>query len=206
MKRIIVTLFVFFNTLYIVHAQKFINGFECVTSGVEYEYRFNAGWDTSTSIQVCVTGGIIANDNTACKTMAGLVYIKVKWDEINKRGSITVTYPKGSLTKNVVITPHLSGGTIDSSTFVQYVDYGKKPKDISCSVAKGGNCNPGYTYQWQQSANILVWENINGGIDKDLKFSSGITEQTFYRRKITDNTTGTIAYSEPVVVYVNYPM
>ncbi|GAC1443703.1 MAG: hypothetical protein NVSMB63_12700 [Sediminibacterium sp.] len=202
MKGTILIILSFFTILKLGHSQAAIYGISCVTPGVEYEYRFNAGWDSTVSVQVCVTGGVISGNNSNCKTAGGLSLVKISWNENNGNGSIQVNYPGGHLAKNVNITPELKGGQIDNTKKTQLIAYKSLPADIECSECKGGGCNPSYSYQWQQSADILNWKDIPGAQNKYLKVSSPLIQSLYYRRKVKENNSGSIAYSNEAVVFV----
>jgi len=185
------------------HAQRSITGFECVTTNVDYEYRFNGGWDSTSSVEVCVTGGLIAASKTSCTNGMGITSVKITWDENSKAGFIKVTSPKGVMTKSVFITPPLTGGSIDTAKKIQYIDYQKIPATIVCSEARGGNCNPVYSYQWQQSDDILKWQDIKNQTGATLKLQTGLTEPIYFRRKVIEKTSGSIAFSDEAAVFIN---
>jgi hypothetical protein len=206
MKRVLpITLFFisFFQTGY---SQTTVMGIECVTPGVDYEYRFNAGWDSAVSIEVCVKGGVITGDGSKCKTGAGISSVTIRWDLDSKNGSIEISYPRGKMRKNVNISPELGGGQIDSTKKMQFIAFKKSPADLECSPAIGGGCNPTYNYQWQQSTNLLDWKDISGAQNKKLKFSSPLTEPLYFRRRVVEYNSGTIAYSDAVAVFVEPDM
>lgn len=188
----------------LAYGQNTITGISCVTPVVEYEYSFNAGLDSSALVQVCVTGGIIAGNSTNCKTGGGLSSIKVIWNGNIETGTIKVSYPDGkSVSKNINITAELAAGEIDTAILTQYVSIKKLPADIESSPAKGGNCNPSYSYQWQQSTTTLDWKDISGALNKNLKFSSPLTELRYFRKKVIETNSGSIAYSNVAAVFVN---
>ena len=201
--KISLVILLFFSCIQLASAQSSVNGIVCVTTGVEYEYTFNAGWDSTASIQVCVSGGIISANNSNCITASGITSVKITWNDKEDNGKIKVTYPKGSMAKNVYISPALNGGGIDSIRKTQIIDFQKTPKDLECSQSKGGNCNTNYSYQWQQSSDIVNWKDMVGQQNKSLKFSSGLTEPTYFRRKVIEKNSGSIAYSDVAVVFVN---
>ena len=198
-------LFVFFITTTQSYSQVAgnINGFNCVTPGVPYQYIFTGDVDSSLSIQVCVTGGLIAADLTACKTAKGMTTVSVVWNDSATTGSIQVNYAGKTITRNVNITPLLYGGSISPDIKTQFVDSTNVPADIICAQSHGGGCSPGYSYQWQASKDFANWKDISGATGKNLKFANHIPRALYFRRKTTETNSGTIAYSDEAVVFVN---
>jgi hypothetical protein len=180
-----------------------IGGFNCVTPGVPYEYVFNGGWDSTVSVQVCVAGGQISGTGSNCKTGAGMTAVSIVWNDSINSGTITVNYAGKTVTRNVNITPFLNGGNINNSVKTQFVDSTNMPADIICSQSNGGICDPDYSYQWQASKDILNWKDIPGAKARNLKFSSSVPRALYFRRRTKELHTGTIAYSDVAVVFVN---
>lgn len=203
MKRVLLILLSFFAATIFCRAQQNIKGIGCVTPGVEYDYRFNTGQDSSVSIQVCVTGGQISGSSSNCITALRLKFIKITWNENISNGLIDVSFQNSHLTKNVNIIPVLSGGLIDSLSKGQLININDEPADIRCTQAIGGGCNTKYAYQWQQSTTTLDWKDMAGAQDKNLKFSAPLTALLYFRRKVMETNSGSVAYSDAAAVLVN---
>jgi len=180
-----------------------INGFDCVTPGVPYDYIFNNRLDSTTQVQVCVTGGLIFGTGSNCKTSEGMNAVSVIWNDSINSGTITVNYAGKTITRNVNITPFLNGGNISNNLKTQFTDSTAIPADITCSQSSGGICDPDYSYQWQASRDILNWKDIPSAKTRNLKFTSTVLRALYFRRRTIESHTGTIAYSDVAVVFVN---
>jgi hypothetical protein len=180
-----------------------IGGFNCVTPGVPYNYVFNSSLDSTTQVQVCITGGLISGTSSNCKTGGGMNAVSVIWNDSINSGTITVNYAGKTITRNVNITPFLNGGNISNNIKTQFIDSTNLPADITCSQSSGGICDPDYSYQWQASRDILNWKDIAGAKTRNLKFTSPVPRALYFRRRTKENHTGTIAYSDVAVVFVN---
>jgi hypothetical protein len=190
-------LFICFSSPGLVCAQVTITGPTCVTAGTVYQYTVQGAWDSASTMQVCITGGIIADSGISsnCTSQSqpqGAV--RVIWND-STGGSISLTSPKGNASLQVAVATTLQPGVIDSLACIQEVDSGSVPQAILCSPARGGACSPGYDYQWQQSSDAVSWSDIPGATAENLNFSAGIDGNGFYRRKLTETGSGTIGYS-----------
>jgi hypothetical protein len=188
-------------------AQVSISGPTCVVPKVVYQYNIKTGGDSSTSIKVCFTGGM-ASDSTgsACISKKGpFAIITVKWIKPGA-ASLSVTSSKGNSTINISVTSQLTAGSINNAVVLQTIKYDSIPLTISCSVDTGGSCSPAYAYQWQQSFDMLGWTNLSGANSQNLTISSGLKQTTFYRRKVTETTSGSISYSNVATIDVIIPV
>ncbi|HQN16807.1 MAG TPA: T9SS type A sorting domain-containing protein [Bacteroidales bacterium] len=101
----------------------------------------------------------------------------------------------GNITSNpatITVYAPIAPGTISAN---QTICSGAIPASLTGSNPTGGDGN--YSYQWQQQANCTgAWTNISGATSAN--YSPGaLTQNTCYRRMVTDNLCGT-AYSSPV--------
>src|SRR5262249_19492270 len=120
-----------------------------------------------------------------------------------KNASITISTSDGNKTFKVNITSALQAGLVDSLSKEQnFLDTLSIPSTIICSSAKGGSCSPNYSYQWQQSNDAMVWEDIEGSTRQNLSFTTSVKQSFFYRRKITETNSGTIGYSDVAIINV----
>jgi hypothetical protein len=86
---------------------------------------------------------------------------------------------------------------------MQIIAYDTLPQTIRCSTAQGGNCQPGYQYQWQESDNQLNWADIPGAGSQNLTFQAPLVQTKFYRRRVTETGSGSIGYSDVADVFVD---
>jgi len=75
----------------------------------------------------------------------------------------------------------------------------------STSLASGGSGAGTYTYQWQISTDNNTWSDINGANSTTYAPGADIITTTYYRRKVTDNTTpvANVAYSNVLSVIID---
>jgi hypothetical protein len=182
--------------------QQSISGPTCVVTGPAYQYNLKLNWDGITEMNLCVDGGKIENQSTNCLKSTSLPYIRINWNADIVKGSLSISY--GSLKDSIIVfvTTPLSPGVMDTAKKVQTIINGGIPKQINCSVATGGNCKPVYSYQWQQSSDAQSWQNIDGFIGQNISFNATPTQNTFYRRKTTENKSRAIAYSEVAIIVI----
>jgi hypothetical protein len=182
-----------------------ITGPTCVTTGTVYQYNIQGPWDSTSTMQVCITGGTIADSSITghctAENGAPLAAVRVSWNDLSG-GSLSLTSSKGSASLEVNLVSGLQPGAIDSAVLVQEIDSGSIPQAIACSPARGGACSPGYDYQWQQSSDAVSWSDIPGATAENLEFSTGASQGGFYRRKLTERASGTIGYSDAASVNI----
>src|SRR5690348_5865423 len=137
-------------------SQLTISGPGCAVSGSPYQYTISGQWDSTTTMQVCITNGSILNStsDSLCTTQGSPVNsILVQWNDANSdTGTVTVTSSIGNATYYVTFTQPLLPGLIDSNSKVQSIHSGTIPSTINCLPDSGGSCWPTFTYQWQQSS------------------------------------------------------
>jgi len=179
-------------------SQMSITGPTCVTAGTQYTYTIAGNWTSGTNMNWSQTTGTISGSTSGTP----LPQIHVTFSSSGSV-NVTTTNPSGSATLNVTVTPVLSGGTISNPS--QNINSGVVPSTITCSAATGGSCStPNFSYQWQYSLNNVSYTNISGATSQNLTFSSGLNSTTYYRRFVTETTSGNTAYSGVAQVTV-YP-
>jgi hypothetical protein len=183
-----------------------VTGPQCVVAGTLYQYKISGNWDSLSTIQVCIAGGTIADStasNSCTNTGAPLANVLVMWnDSSSDAGVIKVTSSVGNATLNVSFSHPLQPGSMDSLSKNQITEADSIPSSIYCDAAAGGSCNPSFSYQWQQSSDMVAWTDIGGAQSQNLAFSSSLGQTTFFRRKVTETVSGTIQYSEIATVNV----
>ncbi|MGC4036056.1 MAG: hypothetical protein QM764_08845 [Chitinophagaceae bacterium] len=182
-------------------SQLTIEGQTCVLSGTEYQYNLKG--DIPDGSQICVSGGTITGVASSCTSALGAGYVRVTWTD--KKGSISLKSGQGNQSLDVVVTTPLDPGTI-SSVKAELISFKASCSAISCGKPNGGGCNATYSFQWQRSLNNLVWEDIKGATGQNLGALSALTDTYFYRRRVTENNSKTVAYSDATVVYVSVDM
>jgi hypothetical protein len=198
--RKIISLSIFlicFSVPGLLSGQVTITGPTCVAIGTVYQYNIQGSWDSASTMQVCITGGTIADSSVSgnCTLQtAPLAAVRVSWSDPSG-GSLSLTSSRGNASLHVNVASTLEPGMIDSSIAMQEVDSGGIPQPILCSPASGGACSPAYDYQWQQSSDAVNWSDIPRATAENLNFSSGTGQSGFYRRKLTERVSGTIDYS-----------
>ena len=166
-----------------------------------YQYNIQGAWDSTSTMQVCVTGGVLnGNGSNQCTGHGGILSeVLVTWSGASD-GSISVSSSKGNGQLNVRLTSTLNPGSISNEFKSQSINSGNTPNSIICTVSTGGSCSPSYVYQWQESANDLKWSDISGATNQNLNFSNPLMETTYYRRKTREIVSGTVAYTDFVIV------
>ncbi len=196
--------FIFFLVLANVGmAQSLIKGPVCVTSGVYYQYNVSGPCNDVSNLQICITGGTLEDSTTSCYNGKPVSFIRVSWNDQNTNGNILITSPSGNASLDVNITKGLDPGSIDTTNRYQLVSSGKIPTSISCSLPTGGSCSSSYQYQWQQSYDLINWTDIAGTTNQNLSFTVAVSQITYYRRKVMEMTSGSIAFSNEATVDSN---
>lgn len=176
-------------------------------SGISYVIK--GSWKASSTMQVCLTGGVFSTKDTtisSCtqKNGAPLSSVLVIWNSPGT-GTLNLSSALGNNSINVTIAALLQPGTIDSSSKKQLIGYDSLPATIFCSAESGGSCSPSYKDQWQQSADAVSWKDIAGATSKNLSITTPLKQAFFFRRKVTETVSGTIAYSDVAFVDVGPP-
>jgi hypothetical protein len=183
-----------------------ISGPTCVVAGTVYQYTITGKWDAATTMQVCLSSGTIANSgaNTCTPTGTPLSAVLVVWnDSISTSGTVSVTSSAGNTTLKISFTKPLLPGAISDAEASKTINAGAIPSTINCSVAAGGACNnSNFSYQWQQSFDMVAWTDIPGANAKNLPFNIPLTQTVFFRRKVTETMSGTIGYSNIATINV----
>lgn len=184
-------------------AQVKIIGPSCVEGNFPYSYELNGIWTTESTMQLCVTGGLIIDSNTYCISGSPVNSIKIKWlNENNDQGNIELTSSIGNANLKVIISPALNPGEILSQSKIQTIKPDSAVAIIECTPARGGGCQSNFIYQWQSSVDAVNWLNIEGTNTTNFEIRTPIKETTFFRRKNVQPHSNTISFSEMAVVYV----
>lgn len=178
-----------------------LSGPDCVVTGIPYQYLIIGQRDSALQLKICITGGVLI-DSASCTT-AGKTppFVMVVWSEGATHG-ITLNTTAGSNNFPVLIARALTGGEVAEADRVQFYDSTKTQVAFSCSPATGGNCSPDYQYQWQQSDDNQVWQNVSGAISKDLVLTGVQSKNRMYRRMVREIKGGRVAYSNEVQLIV----
>src|ERR1700744_1411276 len=95
-------------------SQVTISGPTCVVAGTVYQYTFSGSWDTTSTMQVCLTSGKIADSsasNSCTITGAPLATVLVVWnDSASGTGTVSLTSSIGNTTMTVNLTKPLVPG------------------------------------------------------------------------------------------------
>jgi hypothetical protein len=103
-----------------------------------------------------------------------------------------------------VIAPPLIVGQIDSSVLNQSLDTLTTPTTLTCSTPSGGGCTVSFQFQWQQSFDNVIWQNITGATSAQLGFSGPLIQTSYYRRVTTNSVSNAFGYSN--VATLTLPM
>jgi hypothetical protein len=185
-----------------------ITGPTCVISGTVYLYNITGQWQPGSTLRVCVTGGTLVDSGATCAGGGGILsFVRVQWDSGGQTsGSVAVTSSLGNTSLSVSLTKRLCGGRIDSTVAYQPLDTLTTPATLTVSAPTGGACQPAYAYQWQQSADNVVWVNVAGAISAQFSFTGPLSYNGYFRRVVTDNAANVLAYSNVAVIFLNRPM
>lgn len=188
--------------------QVHISGPACVVSGTVYQYVISGNWDSSATMQVRLVGGRLADTSTGkASSFSGRFsrQLLVVWnDSVSATRSLSLTSSAGNHTLTVTFTQPLNPGTIDSTCITQLVGLDSVPVvPITCTRATGGACSPTYRYQWQRSPDRMHWKDILSAAGQDLQIKSPVRRSLYYRRKVTETSTGSIKYSNEAAVFLH---
>jgi len=188
-----------------VFSQVTVSGPTCVIPGTVYQYVITGPWDPTSTMQVCLTGGQLADSTGTCTpTGRPLSFVRVTWNA-GSSASLQVQSSKGNSTVKVSLSDTLTGGTILVATKAQQIAYLATPALVSCSASTGGACSPQYSYQWQQSVDLVTWLDIPNDTAQNLMLTQTVTQSLFVRRKVTETRSNTIAFSDVARVDVGAP-
>jgi hypothetical protein len=187
----------------LLFSQVRIKGPDCVKAGTVYQYGIEGSWDSASTMQLCVTGGALADSGANCTTGGTLrATVMISWDSAASSGSLSLSSSKGNATLQVSITRALRPGEMDSTNLFQLIDSGAVPHDIVCPAATGGSCSPLYSYQWQRSPDAIEWTDVPGAGGESLSFQGPPEQTAFYRRKVKETGSGAIGYTEPATIVI----
>jgi RHS repeat-associated protein len=92
---------------------------------------------------------------------------------------------------NVWIKSKLLGGTISSNNATVQVaevfEYSRITNQVMPSGGVGLDRGYTYDYQWEESADGVIWNNIQGAIGLDCTGSNFSARKLYFRRKVSDN-------------------
>jgi hypothetical protein len=182
-----------------------VTGPTCVIPGTIYEYLINGKWDSTSTMQVCLTGGVISGKTVSCTGSGKPVsFVLVQWST-GSGGSVNVSSTSGNSNLDVAFATPLTGGLMVDTTKIKSIAYNSTPTIIRCSASTGGSCNSHYSYQWQESDNIVSWSDIKGANAQDLVLSYACKQATYFRRKVVETNSGSMTYSDYATVNVAAP-
>jgi hypothetical protein len=186
-------------------SQVTITGPGCVVPGTIYQYLISGKWDSASTMQICLTGGTISGKAVTCTANSKPVaFVRIEWDS-GTGGSIQVTSTSGNSNLPVTIAAPLTGGLIVDSAKTKSIAYNSMPDIIHCTPSTGGSCTSHYTYQWQESSDIVTWSDISGANSQDLVLSYACKQATYFRRRVTETSSSSVAYSDYEIVFVAAP-
>jgi hypothetical protein len=187
-------------------AQVSVNGPTCVLPGVIYQYTFSGNWDSSSVMQVCLSGGTLSGSGTTCTSNgAPISFVRVVWDSV-AQGALQVSSSLGNSTTSVTMAASLTGGALDSVSRQLIMAAAILSGTIHCAAASGGACNAHLTYQWQQSSDGELWSDIPGATSQDYPFALALKQTTYFRRRTTDTASTLISYSDQAMAVVPLPL
>lgn len=181
-----------------------ISGPTCVNPGTVYQYTITGNWDSTSTMSICINGGAIydeADTNECTPVGPPIAKVLVDWDTSGV-WSLSLTSTSGNTTLNVSVITPLTPGSIDSASKVQMIGTDTIPATIYCSLNIGGSCTPSYRYQWQQSIDMVSWMDMQGANKQNLSIDSVLTQSWYFRRKVIEINSGSIAYSDVASVFV----
>jgi hypothetical protein len=183
-----------------------IKGPTCITTATVYEYIITGDTSSITPFQLCVSGGTILNsaNNDSCIQQQKLPgRVLVVWNDTTPDSrNLLLSSSLGNFQLTTSFTPALQPGFIDSAYKVQFVNSDSLPPSIICSPSSGGSCSPAYAYQWQQSSDGITWIDIQGANNSSLSIPDSQLESAYFRRRVTETASGTIACSDIAAVFV----
>jgi RHS repeat-associated protein len=117
-------------------------------------------------------------------------------------GTLSLSCNLGFKTINITIVQPLSPGTLSPSS--QSINFGANTGTITGTAATGGATSPSYAYQWQKSLDNVNWTDTAG--QTSLNLGPGpLYVTSYFRRKVTETTSSSVAYTSSVIVNV-YPV
>ena len=179
-------------------AQLRIAGPLCITPGTEYFYSLSG---KTGKLNVCLNGGNFTGTAETCLKDPGAGF-SIVWQDGAEKTAIKVSTTEGDTIFYIHRNAELTGGTMTGARKSQMFDMNKTAFSIGCTPAGGGPCNARYSYQWQSSDNCVVWTDVKGASEENLKVSSPPAQTTFYRRQVFEKVSNTIVYSDVATVFI----
>jgi hypothetical protein len=189
-----------------VNAQVSASGPSCVRPGVVYQYNFSGNWNSSSVMQVCLSGGKLADSGTTCTANgAPIGFVRVVWDSV-AQGTLHLSSSLGNTTLSVTMAASLTSGPLDSGSRQLVMTAAVLSGSLHCAAASGGACDAHLQYQWQQSSDGEHWADIPGATAQNFPLASALKLTTYFRRKTTDTASTLIAYSNQAMIVVPMSM
>ena len=176
-----------------------ISGTSCLPKASSIYYTYSLNYPGS-SYSWSVVGGADFSGHTSGTCSSSSCYVNIIWTSTATSGYITIP----GATLNVTMYTPLVPGSI-SAPFPT-IAFNAIPPTYTCPAATGGYCSPTYAYQWQSSLDGTNFSDISGATGLNLSFSTGLVQSTYYRRRVTVGTIGTVAYSNVGQVTISSPL
>jgi hypothetical protein len=181
--------------------QALIEGPSCVISGKEYQYNVAGSIGDSSDLKICVTGGRYVTGSEQCTTSRINKFVRVIWNE-NTTGKISIE-SQGLLSElSVKTTGVFKPGNLVITENEIWLDTVTIPPTLHCENPSGAHCTPVYRYQWQYSEDYLTWREIPGAVEPELQFNQEIKRATYIRRKVLEENSKTIGYSDILTMLI----
>jgi hypothetical protein len=145
-----------------------------------------------------VSGGTITNPPSSGTPKAQCVYyVDHQWYSI-----ISHKQSRGKCLKERECFGYVIGGNSIEHVTDHYLQ--RYPLTLSTQAHQraAAIAPPSYSYQWQQSTDNVNFSDISGQTSLSLTFSAPLTITTYYRRKVTETVSGSVAYSNSATVTV----
>ncbi len=173
----------------IARAQVSISGPTCVVAGgtAGYQYTLSGSFNQNTSIQWCVTGGIIVQNGQTCRTGTfGSIgaSVRIVWTPGQSTYRVNAVTGRGNAQRNVTVVSIAQTATPAS----QNVAY-----NGSFTITGGGPsstaCTPTYTYSWEYATAAAGPFTALTGNTKDYTSTATFIGTRYYRRRTNFNST-----------------
>ncbi len=176
-------------------------GARCILTGVPYQYTIANKNFRARETMICFAGGKTPNGEVCINLQDARKAFTIIWEPATPH-QIEIKTEKGSEKISMEDTEELDGGELDERE--KQINRSVKSYTFKCSDAKGGSCKPIYSYQWQISDNQINWKDLSGATGKDLRFVGSVEVNTYFRRVVTEQKSGLIAYSKIALLYSNF--
>lgn len=189
-------------------AQLTLTGPNCVVKGSSIGYYLDGfNYSVINHMDWCVTNGTIIYQESNCQSGDWVTSIPVEWSSTASTGAVTVTIttPNGTTNLSITVTlvDPLNPGSLQSAA-TQTIPYDTKPGTIFATAASGGACTPSYSYLWESTTDFITFTTVG----TDQNYTPGnLTQTTYYRRTVTEGTTGAIGFLDSyAIIYVSPPL